>query len=90
LSLDRACPSAADRHDPGIVHRAGRAAGQQVNDELSGLRGVLAERQHRVELTIGPGQATRRWSSSAAWAFELPSGFRAEHETYAVSLSAPR
>jgi len=35
-----------------------RAAAQQENDDLSGLRGVLEERQHRVELTIGPGHAT--------------------------------
>lgn len=42
----------------GLFAAPRRAAAQQENDELSGLRGVLEERQHRVDVTIGPGHAT--------------------------------
>lgn len=41
----------------GVAARPTRALAQQ-RDELAGRRGVLEERQHRIELTIGAGHAT--------------------------------
>ncbi len=61
----------------------GRAVAQQQSDELSGLRGVLEERQHRIDVTIGPGHATLvvqrtvenlgRRHDQADWQIHLPS-----------------
>ena len=41
----------------GVIATPARAAAQE-RDELEGLRGLLEERQHRIELTMGPGHAT--------------------------------
>ena len=61
----------------------GRAVAQQQSDELSGLRGVLEERQHRIDVIIGPGHATLvvqrtvenlgRRHDQADWQIHLPS-----------------
>ena len=55
----------------------------QAQDSLSGLRGVLEERQHRIDVTIGPGHATLvvqrtvenlgRRHDQADWQIHLPS-----------------
>ena len=64
----------------GVIATPARAAAQ---DELGGLRGVLQERQHRIDLTIAPGHATLvvqrtvenlgRRHDQADWQIYLPS-----------------